>query len=213
MGGWPQQPLLHLLWVAGPSSLSSAGWEWLTPAASATRGNREACSVHTRLPICMGFHCTDSTARLSRQRSARPATRVRFWNPADSLLTLILVPSASRFERSRLLKPQRIRIVGLEGVAGPERSPLIHHQVLIHLGSSTLPAHQGATFWEKLRHGALCKTRLVSLPRLPPSRKTSVFCSWLGTSCAWSLRPWGTTVLGVLCVPVQLSHEAHMKLF
>lgn len=145
-----------------------------------------------------------STPRLSRQRSARPATRVRFWN----LTLTFLPPSASHFEHSRLLKPQRVRLAGLEGVAGPERSPASITRSSSASGPPP-PAHQGATCWEKLRHGALCKGLLVSLPRLPPSRKTSVFCSWLGTSCAWSLRPWGTAVLGVLCVPVQLSHEAH----
>ena len=170
----PQQPLLCLR-------------ERPAPRSSATRGNRDACSAHAALagPPRRSLHGT--MPRGSAASGTRTPTRVRLWDHSVSLLTCIfLPPSASHFE------PQRIRIVGLEAVSGPEQSPLIHHQVPIGLGSSALPAHQEATCWEKLHHGALCGARLVSLPRLPPSWKTSVFCSLLGTSCARSLRRWGT---------------------
>lgn len=127
-----------------------------------------------------------TTPRGSAARGTPAPIHVRLWDHTISLLTCtFLPPSASHFEL------QRIRIAGLEAVSGPEQSPLIHHQVPIGLGSSALPAHQEATCWEKLHCGVLCGARLVSLPRLPPSQKTSVFCSLLGTSCARSLRQWG----------------------
>lgn len=139
-------------------------WEAGHGPQPSTHHNKDDPNIHRALPILrQAFHCTNPV------KAQLPKKHMPFhlWRdsgvPPFYLLYLFIPPMTL----TSSLQLQRIRIMDLEGVFGPES---IHQEPGPHLASipPLFPqVRKLATCWERLRHCTLSKASAVSLPRLP----------------------------------------------
>lgn len=130
-----------------------------------------------------GFHCTDTTpVWLSCPKNTSLHLRGVLGMP----LTLSLSPLYPSCDSLQLRTAEDVNR-GLVGSFRPESYPWYLHpgtRAAPSISPSVIPTCREATCWERLRHCTLPSASTVFLPRLPSAPQTSVFYSFLGTTCA-----------------------------